>query len=67
MKITVNIDPDQMDTWIEEDLRRCYVDARVHWHNEPDNDRLCEALLTVLDHYMWQSDFEAWYESIKEL
>ena len=66
-QITLTIDPDQMDQWIEQDLRRCYVDARVHWHNEPDNERLCDALLTVIQHYMSHDAFEQWYETIKEL
>ena len=66
-QITLSVDPDQMDLWVGEELRRCYVDARVHWHNEPDNERLCDALLTVIEHYMASSKFEAWYETIKEL
>ena len=66
--ITVNVDPDQMDTWIEQDLRRCYIDAKTLWHHDVKyNEQLCDALLTVIEHYMPHAEFEAWYETIKEL
>jgi hypothetical protein len=65
--ITVTVDPDQMDQWIVESLCQSYYDARVYWHNEPDNERLCDALLTVIEHHMSHDAFEKWYETIKEL
>ena len=67
-KITVTVDPDEVDDLVASDLRRCYVDAKMFWdHDKAYNERLCDAILTVLEHYMIQADFEAWYETIREL
>jgi len=66
--ITLDVDPDQLDTWIAEDLRQCYINAKTLWHHDTEyNERLCDSLLTVIEHYMTHDEFEAWYETIKEL
>jgi len=66
-KITIDIDPDQMDTWVRNELRRCYTDNATVWHNEPNSERLGDALLTVIEHYSNLNEFENWYETIKDL
>jgi hypothetical protein len=66
--ITITIDPDEVDDLVASDLRRCYIDAKTLWdHDTAYNERLCDAILTVIEHYMPHAEFEAWYEEIKEL
>ena len=66
-KIMVEVDPDQMYMWVVNELKQCYIDHATNWKKEPDYDQLSDALLTVIKHYSIYSEFEAWYETIKEL
>ena len=66
--ITLDVNADQLHEWLVADLQQCYVDARKYWTNDqPYNNRLCDALLTTLEHYMTKSDYEAWLDEIQEL
>ena len=66
-KIMIEVDPDQMDMWIVNELKQCYIDHATRWKHEPDYEKLTDSLLTVIEHYSVQSEFNEWYESIKEL
>ena len=66
-KMTLEVDHDQLTDWMVEELKQCYIDHATHWKKEPDYDTLSDALLTVIEHYSVQSEFEEWYETIKEL
>ena len=66
-KIMIEVDPDQMDMWVVNELKQCYIDHATNWKHEPDYEKLTDALLTVIEHYSVQSEFNEWYESIKEL
>ena len=66
-KMTLEVDHDQLTDWMVKELKQCYIDHVMHWKKEPDYDLLSDALLTVIKHYSVYSEFEAWYETIKEL
>jgi len=66
-KIMIEVDPDQMQMWVVNDLKQCYIDHATRWKKEPDYDMLSDALLTVIEHYSVRSEFNEWYETIKEL
>jgi hypothetical protein len=67
VKYHIAIDPDQMDIIVQTELRRCYEDHAKFWRKEPDFETLSDALLTVIRHYTSESEFEEWYETIKDL
>ena len=66
-KIMIEVDPDQMDMWVVNELKNCYIDHATCWRHEADYEKLSDALLTVIQHYSVQSEFNEWYETIKEL
>jgi hypothetical protein len=63
----IEVDPDQIQMWIVNELKQCYIDHAINWNKEPDYDVLSDALLTVIEHYSVQSEYNEWYETIKEL
>lgn len=65
--IKFTIDPDEMDALVAQQLRACYVDLANPFGDWPERKPTMEALLVVLEHYMPPNEYEAWYESIKEL
>ena len=67
MKMTVEIDYDQVDDLIRNQLRSDYVDQVTIWKAQPYSKELSEALLEVIKYYSAPDEFEEWYESIKEL
>ena len=66
-KIMIEVDPDQLQMWVVNELKQCYIDHATCWKKEPDYDVLSDALLTVISHYSVQSEYNEWYETIKEL
>ena len=66
-KIMIEVDPDQLQMWVVNELKQCYTDHATHWKKEPDYEKLSDALLTVIEHYSVQSEYNEWYETIKEL
>jgi len=66
-KITLTLDPDEMDTIIASELRQCYESLATTPIQWDERERTMEAVLVVLEHYMAQDDYNAWYETIKEL
>ena len=65
--ITLEVSDDQMDTWIRDELRRCYVDNATVWKDQQDSPHLGDALLTVIEHYSSPSEYDDWYDNIKDL
>lgn len=66
-KITIDVDTDQFQMWIVNELKQCYIDHATHWKHEKDYEQLSNALLTVIEHYSVQTEYNEWYETIKEL
>lgn len=67
MKFTFQIHPDEFDEALVSRLQETYIDHVTNWMFEPDSEKLTESLLTVIEHFMVHSEYEAWYETIKEL
>lgn len=66
--IKFTIDPNEMDALVAQQLRDCYVSLAnsppIDWEERIPT---MEAILVVLEHYMTPSEYDAWYETIKEL
>lgn len=67
VQYNISIDPEDMDNIVAAELRRCYVALAHPFGDWPERIPTMEAILVVLDHYMPKSEYEAWYETIKEL
>lgn len=65
--LTFTIDPDEMDALVAQQLRECYESLAQPFGDWPERIPTMEAILVVLDHYMAPNEYEAWYETIKEL
>ena len=65
--LTFTIDPDEMDALVAQQLRECYESQAKPFGDWPERIPTMEAILVVLEHYMPHDEYEAWYESIKEL
>ena len=66
-KITFSIDPDEMDALVAQQLRASYIDMADQRFKWAERVPTMEAILVVLQHFMPVHEFEAWYETIKEL
>lgn len=67
MKMMVEVDADALDNLFRDELRQAYIDQVTVWKAQPDAKELAEALMTVVKYYSVPSEFEEWYESVKEL
>ena len=67
IKFTFTISEDEFYEAIVKQLQNHYIDQVTNWKHEPDADNLQDALLTVIEFYMIPSEFEEWYETVKEL
>ena len=67
IKLTFTISEDEFDEALVKQLQWHYVDQVTNWKHEPDADNLQDALLTVIKFYMIPSEFEVWYETVKDL
>lgn len=67
IKFTFTISEDEFDEEIIKQLQYHYVDHVTYWKHEPDADNLQDSLLTVIKFYMIPSEFEEWYETVKDL
>ena len=65
--LTFTISKDEFEEAIVKQLQWHYVDQVTCWKHEPDADNLQDALLTVIEFYMIPSEFEVWYETVKDL
>ena len=66
-KIMIEVDPDWIIDLVREELKKCYLDQVKCWKHEKDFEKLSDSLLTVIEHYSIQSEYNDWYETIKEL
>ena len=66
-KFTFTISEDEFEEAQLKQLQWHYVDQVTNWKHEPDADNLADALLTVIEFYMIPSEYDEWYETIKEL
>ena len=62
-----SIDEDEFDEALVKQLQWHYEDQVTNWKHEPDAANLQDSLLTVIEFYMIPDEFEAWYETVKEL
>ena len=67
IKFTFTVSEDEFEEAIVKQLQWHYVDQVTYWKHEPDADNLQDALLTVIWFYMIPSEFEEWYETVKDL
>jgi len=66
-KIMIELDIDELRDQMINDLKESYIDQVKHWSKEPDAEKLADALLTVIEYYSIPSEYNDWYETIKEL
>lgn len=62
--ITLDVNPDELDNWLAQELRRCYVDTVTIWKHQPESPELAAALLVVIEHYSAPDEFEEWKQSL---
>lgn len=67
IKFTFTVSEDEFDEAMLKQLQWHYVDQVTNWKHEPDASNLQDALLTVIEFYMIPSEYDEWYETIKEL
>jgi hypothetical protein len=67
MKYCIDINSDEFDAMLIKRLQETNIAHVTNWKAEPHFEVLSDALLTVLDHFMVYSEFNDWYETIKEL
>ena len=67
IKFTFTVSEDEFDEALVKQLQNHYIDQVTNWKHEPDADNLQDALLTVIEFYMIPSEFEEWYETVKDL
>ena len=67
MKYSVQLDPDEVDKLVANHLKEAYVDTMTTWKHEEDSDLLGAALLVVIEYYSGSQDYEAWFETVKDL
>ena len=67
LKFTVTVDEDTFRESMVKDMKEVYLDQKLNWKHEPDTEKIGDALLTVIEFYMIPTEFDAWYETIKEL
>lgn len=67
MRHQISIDWEDFEHIIRDQLREDYIGTVTTWKGQPDSEQLGEALLEVIKYYSAPSEFEEWYETIKEL
>lgn len=67
MKFTFDVDSEEFDVLLIQRLQDIYIDHVTNWMFEPDAEKIAEGLLTTISLFMVHSDFEEWYETIKDL
>jgi hypothetical protein len=67
MKFTFQIHPDEFDEALVKRLQETYIDHVTSWMFEPDAEKIAEGLLTTISLFMVPSEFDDWYETIKDL
>lgn len=67
MKFTFNVDSEEFDALLIQRLQDTYIDHVTNWMFEPDAEKIAEALLTTISLFMVHSEYEEWYETIKDI
>jgi hypothetical protein len=67
IKFTFTVSADEFDDALVKQLQDHYVDQVTNWKHEPDAANLQDSLLTVIEFYMIPDEYEAWYETVKDL
>ena len=67
IKFTFTVSADEFSEIVISELQKHYVDQVTSWKHEPYASNLQNALLTVIEFYMIPSEYELWYENVKEL
>ena len=65
--ISFKMDEDEFCAHLIDELKYRYVDQVKYWSKEPDAEELANALLTVIEFYSVPTEYNEWYETIKEL
>ena len=65
--ITLKFDDDEIDALVADQLRACYESLAQPFGDWPERIATMEAILVVLEHYMSPTDYEVFYEQIKDL
>ena len=67
MRYKISVDWEDLENLMREQLREDYIGTVTTWKTQPDSEQLGEALLEVIKYYSAPSEFETWYETIKDL
>jgi len=67
MKLTFQVDADQLNDYIVSELKTAYIDQKTVWKHEEYSKKLSKALLKVIEYYSIPQEYEEWLESVKEL
>jgi hypothetical protein len=67
MKMMVEVDADSLDVVFRDELRQAYIDQVTIWKAQPDAKELAAALLEVVKYYSAPTEFEEWFETVKDL
>ena len=67
MKFTFDVDSEEFDLMLIQRLQEVYIDHVTHWMYEEDAEKISEGLLATISLFMIPSEYEQWYETIKDL
>lgn len=65
MKITFDIDIDQLTEYFVEDMKRAYIDHCTVFKHETNSKKRRKALLHVIEYYSIPTEFAAWRDSLE--
>jgi hypothetical protein len=67
MKFTFQIHPDDFDEALVKRLQETYIDHVTFWMFEKDAEKIADGLLETIKLFMIPSEYDEWYETIKDL
>lgn len=67
MRISFDIDEDQLENFILERLRQDYIDQRTTWKHEEYSKKLSKGLLRVIEYYSIPTEHAKWLKTVKDL
>ena len=67
MKFTFQIHPDEFDEALVKRLQETYIDHVTNWMFEKDAEKIADGLLETIKLFMVPSEYDEWYETIKDL
>ena len=66
MKLTFEVNCEELDEIICRRLRQDYIDQLTVWKHEEYSKKLAKALLKVIEYYSIPTEYQQWRESVKE-